>query len=59
MQHYRAYIMGRDGHILKSVDLFCENDQAAKEQARKLVVGRDVELWQLDRKISVFLSGPD
>ena len=59
MQHYRAYIMGHDGHILRPVDLFCENDEAAKEQARKLVDGHDVELWQLDHKISVFLSGPD
>jgi hypothetical protein len=58
MQHYRAYIMGYDGHILKPVDLFCENDDAAKEQARRLVDGHDVELWQLDRKISVFLRSP-
>jgi hypothetical protein len=48
MQHYRAYIMGHDGHILRPVELFCENDDAAKEQARKLVDGHDVELWQLD-----------
>jgi hypothetical protein len=60
MQYYRAYIMGWDGHIKSCVDLFCENDEAAKEQARQLVDGHDVELWQLDRKISVFLSdGPD
>ena len=59
MDHYRAYIMGHDGHILRPVELVCENDEAAKEQARKLVDGHDVELWQLDRKISVFLHGPD
>jgi hypothetical protein len=58
MQHYRAYIMGEDGHILRPVELFCENDDAAKEKARLLVDGHDVELWQLDRKISVFLSEP-
>jgi hypothetical protein len=58
MQHYRAYIMGHDGHILSPVDLMCENDEAAKEQARQLVDGHDVELWQRDRKISTFLS-PD
>jgi hypothetical protein len=49
--------MGNDGHILRPVDLFCENDEAAKEQARQLVDGHDVELWQLDRKITVFLRG--
>ena len=36
-----------------------DSARAAKEQARKLVDGHDVELWQLDRKISVFLSGPE
>jgi hypothetical protein len=50
--------MGEDGHILRPVELFCENDDAAKEKARLLVDGHDVELWQLDRKISVFLSEP-
>jgi hypothetical protein len=59
MQHYRAYILGHDGHILRPVELHCEDDEAAKEKARKLVDGHDVELWQLDRKISVFLSSPD
>jgi hypothetical protein len=49
--------MDRDGHILRPVDFHCENDDAAKEKARQLVDGHDVELWQHDRKISVFLSG--
>jgi len=53
---YRAYIIGDDGHILRPVELVCENDEAAKEQARKLCDRHDVELWQLDRKISTFLS---
>jgi hypothetical protein len=59
LQHYRAYIMGHDGHILSAVELFGENDEAAKEQARQLVDGHDVELWQLDRKISVFLHSSE
>jgi hypothetical protein len=48
--------MSHDGHILRPVELVCENDEAAKERVRKLVDGHDVELWQLDRKISTFLS---
>jgi hypothetical protein len=51
--------MGWDGHILSAVDLFCADDDAAKERAKQLVDGHDVELWQLDRKISVFLHGPE
>jgi len=52
---YRAYIMGDDGHILRPVELVCENDEAAKEQARKLCDRHHVELWQLERKVSTFL----
>jgi hypothetical protein len=48
--------MGDDGHIVRPVEIVCEDDEAAKEQARKLVEGHDVELWQLGRKISVFLA---
>jgi hypothetical protein len=55
MDHYRAYIIGHDGHILSAVELIGENEEAAKEQARKLVDGHDVELWQRERKISTFL----
>jgi hypothetical protein len=56
MQHYRAYIMGWDGHILSAVDLYCVDDDSAKERARQLVDGHDVELWQLDRKLAAFES---
>jgi hypothetical protein len=54
VQHYRAYIMGWDGHILSAVDLHCPDDDAAKERAKQLVDGHDVELWQLDRRIAEF-----
>jgi hypothetical protein len=39
--------MGADGHILNRIDLFCANDDQAKEQAEALVDGHDIELWQL------------
>jgi hypothetical protein len=51
---YRAYIIGPDGHILRRIDLFCVDDDAAKKQAKQLVDGHDVELWQLDRQIAEF-----
>lgn len=56
MNEYRAYLMGPDGHIQNRVDLVCEHDEAAKEQAKQLVDGHDVELWQFDRKIATFTS---
>jgi hypothetical protein len=54
MPDYRAYIIGHDGHFKTFVPLDCANDDAAKEQARQLVDGHDVELWERDRKIAIF-----
>lgn len=54
MSEYRAYLLGTDGHIQGRVDLDCADDSEAKERAKQLVDGRDVELWQLDRKIAMF-----
>jgi hypothetical protein len=54
MNEYRAYLVGPDGHIQSRVDLICEHEEAAKEQAKQLVDGHDVELWHLDRKITTF-----
>ena len=59
MQEYRAYIVGDDGHFLRAVDIFCEDDATAKEHAKRLVDGHDVELWQLDRKIETFKHKPE
>jgi hypothetical protein len=54
MEHYRAYLIGLDGHFLKVVDIVTENDETASERARQLVDGHDVELWQGDRKVALF-----
>lgn len=56
MQHYRAYIIGDDGHIEGAIDLHCENEQAAKERAEQLVDDHAIELWQGARQIAVFES---
>ena len=54
MVEYRAYILTPDNHIAKAVDIFCEDDETAKEKAKQLVDGHDVELWRLGRKIETF-----
>ena len=54
MAQYRVYIIGRDGHFQDFVPLDCADDDAAMEQAKQLVDGHDVELWELGRKITVF-----
>lgn len=54
MQEYRAYILGPDGHVRDRVDIVCDDDETAKEKAKQLVDGQDVELWQRDRRIAEF-----
>ena len=45
-QHaYRAYLIGRDGHIIQRVDIECDDEETAKVRAKSLVDGHDVELW--------------
>ena len=59
MAEYRAYILTPDDHIAKAVNLFCEDDEAAKERAKQLVNGHDVELWQLGRKVETIKHTPE
>ncbi|MEH2553617.1 hypothetical protein V1286_001146 [Bradyrhizobium algeriense] len=54
MHAYRAYLIGWNGHIVHRVDIECDDDEAAKERAKLLVDGHDVELWDGGRKITEF-----
>lgn len=54
MPGYRAYIIGIDGRFLRAIELVCPDDDTAKQYAKQLVDGHDVELWQGDRKIELF-----
>lgn len=58
MTEYRAYIVGCDGGFMNALDFECPDDEAAKERAKHLVDGHDVELWQLKRKIETFKHKP-
>jgi len=58
MAEYRTYIVGHDGHFIRSVGLVCPDDETAKEYAKNLVDCHDVELWQADRKIQAFKHTP-
>ena len=51
MVDYRAYLVGSDGHFYEAVALVCADDAEAI-----LVDHREVELWQLDRKVATFKS---
>ncbi|WP_275186423.1 hypothetical protein [Bradyrhizobium sp. CSA112] len=54
MHAYRAYMIGWNGHIVRRVDIECDDDEAAKERAKLLVDGHDIELWDGGRKIAEF-----
>jgi hypothetical protein len=54
MRDYRAYVIGRNGNTLNRVDLHCEDDEDAKERAKRLVEQHAVELWEGDRKVALF-----
>ena len=54
MNVYNAYLIDLDGHIVMRIDLACADDEAAKERAKHLAVGRHAQ----DRRIqAVALSG--
>ena len=51
MPEYRAYQVGLDGHFIGFEPLVCADDNAAIEQAGRLVNGHDVELWSGPRMV--------
>jgi hypothetical protein len=46
--------VSEDGQFVRGIDLVCPDDESAKEYARNLVDGHDVELWKGDRPIAKF-----
>ena len=58
MTDYKAYLVYDDGRFKRAVDLECIDDEDAKEKAKQLVDGHDVELWQRSRKVAVFKRKP-
>jgi len=53
MTDYRVYIVAAEGHFCDVVPLVSGDDEEAIRLAGELAVDRDVELWQLDRKVAV------
>jgi hypothetical protein len=56
MSHYKAYLIARDGHHIKAVDLECVDDDAAKKRAEQLTDYDNVELWEHARTVAKFGS---
>ncbi len=58
MAEYRAYIISERGDS-RSIVLLCPDEETAKEYAKQLAHGRTVELWQQDRRVTVFNHQPE
>jgi len=56
MLHYRTYLLDELGHVICAANLYCADEQVAKERTQQLVGTNDIELWRLDRRIAVFKS---
>lgn len=54
MANYRAYLIARDGHHIKAVDLNCTDDDDARRRAEQMVDDHNVELWEHARRIARF-----
>jgi hypothetical protein len=53
MSDYRFYMIGKDGHVNGPPTTHAlPNDSAALEEAKKLVNGHDVEIWQGPRLVA-------
>ena len=59
VREYRVYTMDTEGHLLKTIALDRPDDAAAVESAKQYIDGRDIELWQLDRKVATFAHKPE
>ena len=59
MAFYRAYVIGRDGHIIKRHEFAASLDDAALKHAHQYVDGSDVEVWQDSRKVGLLKHTDD
>ena len=49
MAKYRVHFLGQDGHVISQTPLACFDDAEAIQQAKQLVGGYPIELWNGDR----------
>ncbi len=49
MVEYQIYTVGSDWHFIDFRPLVCDNDDEAIDTAKRLVDGRDIEVWSGDR----------
>lgn len=53
-REFRAYEVGQDGRIVRRIDFVCEDETDARRQARRIIKGIPVELWEGSKLIDRF-----
>jgi hypothetical protein len=56
---YQMRIIGTDGRLRRIIGLLCLDDESAKDDAREVVHGHDIELWQGERRVKRFKVAPE
>jgi hypothetical protein len=56
---YRVNTVDPDGSSHQKIKLNCPDDAAAVESAKQFIDGKDVELWQNNRKVVTFGRKPE
>lgn len=56
MLEYRAYVLGKNGRVMKRHDFEAAHDEEALTHAWRYVDGHDVEVWQLDRVVKLLTN---
>lgn len=54
MAEYRAYVLGAEERVLRTVELVCSDDDTAKEYVQQLMDRDLVELWRDKRPVAKF-----
>jgi hypothetical protein len=56
---YRVNTVDADGSSHIAIEVDCPDDAAAVEYARQYIDGKDIELWQSNRKVAAFERKPE
>ncbi len=57
MADYRLYLLDRDGHIVKAIELACADDDCAWAAVKDHDLSVPVELWRGKRRVGLLKPG--
>ena len=57
MPRYRFNVLDERGQFMSAINVDCADDNTAKEHAKRLADGQEVELWRLVAQLKLDYSG--